>query len=131
MRRNRSHVLNELAAARTIDRLPDFRGWDLGWADLSGLDLAWARMENTYLYGASLRGANLAGVDLRNATVQADQLLDARGLCWSFPHRISDEMWDEIMPHGSDARGLFEELLGDWDGTLREAVATAETLHRA
>ena len=96
-------------------------------ADLRGADLTDSSLGCADLTGADLTGANLACAALRHATLYPGQLLDTQGL----PHSLSDDVWDHVLPEDPAARELLGELLRDWDGTLGEAIATAESLRTA
>ena len=126
-------------------------------ADLTGTNLEEANLANTTLTGTNLTNANLTyawlqGADLRTATLtntnlhgaefdsgvwisatyEPTQLLPTRGLNPAYTeHGIPQEVWDQILPTNPAARELLEELLQDWDGTLQQAISTAELLHTA
>lgn len=115
----------------------DLRGLDLGdfdftGADLSGADLTGANLSFADLGSADLTGAQLARANLFNSIVVPEQLLPARGLSpKSLEQRLSRATWNKVLPDDPGTRKLCEELLEDWDGTLQEAITTAELLRRA
>lgn len=115
----------------------DLRGLDLGdfdftGADLSGADLTGANLSFADLGSADLTGAQFARANLFNSIVVPEQLLTARGLSpKSLEQRLSRATWNKVLPDDPDTRKLCEELLDDWDGTLQEAIDTAELLRHA
>lgn len=115
----------------------DFRGSDLsgaslGTACLVGADLGGAVLDGAVLRGADLAGADLSGVSLFGAVLEPWQLLDVRGLG---PHVVGSgvpgRVWRELLPSEAGARGLVEELLVDWEGTVREALVVGRALRSA
>lgn len=48
----------------------------------------------------------------------------------SIPHPPPD-VWDQLLPADPGARNLAITLLADWEGTLQEAIETAELLTAA
>lgn len=127
MAATRSDVFSELAHFRRRGNHPCFRQWNLSGALLYDLDLS-----RSDLTGADLTGADLTRVFLHAARYQPEQLLNARGLDPSCRrHGIPDDVWDQLLPADPGARNLTLTLLADWEGTLREAIETAEWLTEA
>ena len=133
-------------------------GTNLAGADLANIDLSGANLTETNLTAANLTGANLSGANLQSASlrdswlrdtnftnanlddavfggsgVTPEQLRSARGLhpaTW-FMLDIPEETKAQLLPQDEDTRRLLYNLLDDWEGTLGEAIATAETLRAA
>ena len=128
-------------------------GTNLAGADLANIDLSGANLTETNLTGANLSGANLQSASLRDSWlrdtnftnanlddavfggsgVTPEQLRSARGLhpaTW-FMLDIPEETKAQLLPQDEDTRRLLYNLLDDWEGTLGEAIATAETLRAA
>ena len=143
MRLNRRDVNLEIASARAAGRTPNFQGSDLESlhlmeCDLSGANLAGANLRDTQLYKANLTGANLTGADLTGAyltraSFHTEQLLDTYGLNPTFDpqYSMTAGVWDDLLPKDPTTRELTIALLQDWDGTLREAITTAEELRKS
>ena len=156
-RKVRDDVLREIGHASTGDRRPNFHAWDLTDADLTHLHLPNVDFSDANLTGANLHGtalahsnltranltgahlaltslirANLTNANLRDSAYYPTQLLPTRGLDPDTgDHGIPPHIWDELLPTDPTTRELLAELLRDWDGTLQEAIATAELLHTA
>ena len=125
----------------------NLHGANLDGADLTGTNLTDANLQNanlthtnlshtalraTNLTGANLTHTNLTGADLTDATYNPHQLLNTRGLNPTNKHHgIPKETWDQILPTHPELRELTKQLLHDWDGTLQEAIDTAELLRAA
>ena len=131
----------------------EFPGASFAGTNLSGTDLSGAVLNLANLKGANLAGTNFQGSFLATARCPAEQLLDARGLgpVPAFPDHPDPTSWmnnqsdldgpagqepwgikwDRLLPKDPEVRNLAVAVLEDWDGTLREAIATAELLHTA
>ena len=131
----------------------EFPGASFAGTNLSGTDLSGADLNLANLKGANLAGTNFRGAYLLTARCPAEQLLDARGLgpVPAFPDHPDPTSWmnnqsdldgpagqepwgikwDRLLPKDPEVRNLAVAVLEDWDGTLREAIATAELLHAA
>lgn len=121
-----------------------FAGAWLGWASFREGVLRAADLSHGLLHGACLEGADLAGADLTKAALGMEVagdlrevLLDTRGLSlgclahWGPGELEARAAWKELLPEDPGVRGLVVSLLDDWEGTLREAIATAELLAAA
>ena len=105
---------------------------DLTGANLENADLSHSDLRTVPLTDANLTGANLTSTHLAGAQHHPEQLLNTRGLNPAYTeHGIPQEVWDQILPTHPTTRELLEELLNDWDGTLQQAISTAELLHTA
>ena len=141
----RDDVTAEIARARNHSETPDLRDWNLTGADLYNLDLTDADLHLTNvnltdadLHLTDLRGANLTGTNLTRAWLRTsfhstEQLLDTYGLNPTFDpqYSMTSGVWDDLLPKDPTTRELAIALLQDWDGTLREAITTAEELRKS
>ena len=126
-------VLAEINRAHNHGETPDLSDWNLYKANLTQ-----ATLIRNNLQGANLTRADLTEARLVGNAITDHQLLSTRGLNppphphymprGETPHDIPTETWNRILPIN---RELLTELLRDWDGTLREAIATAELLRTA
>ena len=141
-RKAQADVLAEIERARTHGEAPNLRGWNLSVRRLRDIDLTGADLTNANLHGAQFEKVNLTGATLENADLRKARFGDSRGLT---PHQLLDthglsqwlgtgpppDIWNALLPKDPNARELTERLLQDWDGTLREAITTAEELRAA
>ena len=125
-------VSTEIANATTNNTTPNLAGWDLTGLNLDDTNLQGANLREANLTDTNIEGANLTNANLRDSAYYPTQLLPTRGLDPDTgDHGIPPHIWDELLPTDPTTRELLEELLQDWDGTLQEAIATAELLHTA
>ena len=93
-------------------------------ADLSDADLSHASLNEARVKKANFTGANLTRVWFAGSSVVAGQLYDCRGLD---PKRGNHELpagvWDELLSSDTPGRLRVAQLLGKWEGTVRQAVA--------
>jgi len=114
---------DELLKAHAAGRR-DFRGADLGWANLKGADLAGTDLKGADLVEVNLRGANLEGAtlegadlgwaDLRGASLAGAYLAEANltgaNLTWTI---LDPDAQIPLVPDAEiTAAGL--EIDGDW-----------------
>ena len=100
--------------------------------DLSGANLAGANLRDTQLYKANLTGTNLTGADLTGSYLTRASF-HTYGLNPTFDpqYSMTAGVWDDLLPTDPTTRELAIALLQDWDGTLREAITTAEELRKS
>ena len=126
---SRDTVLWIVHRARIDGERPNFRGQDLTGADLACMDLTdvdfrGANLTGACLTRANIAGANLHGTDLTHASLAQTDLHDvdlADALLTSASLEEAQYRPEQFLP----------TILQDWDGTLGEAITTAETLHTA
>ena len=120
----------------------DFRGANLAGACLTRANIAGANLHGTDLTHASLAQTDLHDVDLTDALLTStsleeaqyhpEQFLPTRGFNPHNPrHSLCFTGWDDLLPTDPTTRELAIALLQDWDGTLREAITTAEELRKS
>lgn len=124
-------IAAELHAADSENRDPDFHGCDFWCNSIRGYHLVNANFSDSDLRDVDLTsslldGADFRGADLDGAVVPSEALLDCFiNQATTLPARVrQDLLAAPLLP-------LFDALMEDWDGTLRDAIRTVKLLHAA